>query len=284
MFDSFVGYAPEVKIQPTPDKRVWQNVDDIKAKISLTVDDEIIRKNIKKNVEDGWTLLAPHYPQDKEVMLLGGGPSLNDFEDDIRLKRESGVPLVTTNGSYHWAIDRGLKPSAQVIVDAQPFMRRFLDPVIPECKYLIASQCDPEAISHLPKDRTYLWHSLSDEEAIKYIMEFQKDPVWPTPGGSTVMLRSIMLLQTIGWFKIHVYGMDSCLDDRHHAYDQKENDKDVETAYVVRTQTKEFRCAPWMVLQAKEFRQMAELVSDELELEVYGDGLISTLIREAAAM
>lgn len=259
---------------------VLQALEDIKTITDINVPDEKINENIKINCQAGWNLIVPHKRQEIEVMLLGGGPSLNDFEADIIEKRKSGMPLITTNGSYHWCLERGLKPSAQVMVDARPFNKRFLEPVIPDCKYLVASQCDPEAINHLPKDQTYLWHSCSDEKTLAYITTVQKELVWPTPGGSTVMLRSLMLLQALGFFKIHVYGMDSCIRESHHAYEQKENDEDI--TVTIRTKEREFICAPWMAIQAREFKQMAELMDESVELAVYGDGLIATMIRESA--
>jgi hypothetical protein len=279
MFDTLVGFPPSVGVQLDPSK--WKSADDIQVTTAI-LGGEKIRENIQQNCASGWQQVYPFEQQTIEVMLIGGGPSLNDFEDDIRQKREAGVPLITTNGSYLWAIERGLKPSAQVMVDARPFNKRFLEPVIDDCKYLVASQCDPDAIAHLPKDRTYLWHSCADEESLNFIRSVQDAPVWPTPGGSTVTLRSIMLLQALGFFKIHIYGMDSCIRETHHAFPQEENDSDQASTVQVKTATKEFVCAPWMAIQAKEFRQMAGLLSDELELAVYGDGLIATMIRESA--
>ncbi len=91
-----------------------------------------------------------------------------------------------------------------------------------------------------------------------------------------------MLLQALGFYKIHVYGMDSCIRETHHAYPQEENNSDQEITVKVHTKTKEFVCSPWMAIQAKEFRTMAELMDDSVELAVYGDGLIATMIRESA--
>lgn len=260
----------------------WQAAEDVEGKGVVNIDEDQVKANIKANLEAGWTLVAPFEKQDVEVILLGGGPSLNEYEDEIRQKREAGAKLFTTNGAYNWCIERGIKPSAQIVVDGRAFNKRFLEPVMDEVKYLVASQCDPEAIAHLPKDRTLLWHSVADEESLKYISEIQGGVVWPVPGGSTVMLRSLMLLQVLGFYQIHVYGMDSCIGETHHAYEQKENDSDGEITVRVKTKTKEFVCAPWMALQAREFRLLAQNLDDEVELAVYGSGLIATMIRESA--
>jgi hypothetical protein len=60
---------------------------------------------------------------------------------------------------------------------------------------------------------------------------------YPCPGGSTVVLRSLCLLRMLGYHKIHVYGMDSCVfpDKYHHAYEQTENDdRPTMTIYVAK--------------------------------------------------
>jgi SAM-dependent methyltransferase len=262
--------------------KVLEPVDEVKTSTQVNIEEEQLKENIRTNIQAGWKLIGPYEKQDVEVMLIGGGPSLNDFAEEIEQKRKDGVALITTNGAYHWAIERDLKPSAQVVVDGREFNKRFLSPVIEGCKYLVASQCDPVALECLPKDQTFLWHAISDPETVKLIEEAQESRAWPIPGGSTVMLRAIMLLQTLGFYKIHIYGMDSCIGETHHAYAQQENDKDKEITVKVKTKTKEFVCAPWMALQAKEFRQMAGQLDDEVDLAVYGDGLIATMIRESA--
>lgn len=272
----------DIAVQFYVQSPVLEPIDEIESKTAINVDEQTLKENIKTNLSKGFRVITPYEGQDIEVMLIGGGPSLNDFEDEIRAKRARGVPLITTNGAYNWAVQRELKPSAQIVVDGRAFNKRFLSPLTEGCKYLISSQCDPTLLDDLPSDRTFLWHAVSDQETIAWIRELQGEAVWPIPGGSTVMLRAIMLLQTLGFFKVHIYGMDSCIRESHHAYEQSENDSDKEITVKVKTKEREFVCAPWMALQAKEFRQMADQLSDDVELAVYGDGLIATMIRETA--
>jgi hypothetical protein len=112
--------------------------------------------------------------------------------------------------------------------------------------------------------------------------ELYGDELWyPVAGGSTVMLRSLVLFRMLGFHKFHVYGFDSCLrEDRHHAYDQEENNG--ELVVNVTTGDRTFKCQPWMAQQAEEFQKQARLMQDEVSLVVYGDGLISHMIQTAA--
>jgi hypothetical protein len=221
---------------------------------------------VRHNIAQGWQQVSPHATNDVEVMILGGGPSMAAFEDDIRQKRAEGVKLVTLNGAYNWAIEHGLTPSAQVIVDARPFNARFTKPVVDGCKYLIASQCDPAVLEGLPPDRTYIWHTTT--EMIKDVLDAQYEVWWGVPGGSTVLLRAIPLLRMLGFKKYFLYGADSCLlsDGSHHAYSQNENDSDYVLNVVVNPGGRIFQCHPWMCAQGAEFISLVKFLGEEIEL------------------
>ena len=242
---------------------------DIKKLGIINVDDSVIRSNIIENCSLGLNEVIPHRMHDKEIMLLAGGPSLKYFEDDIRGNRGNGMPLVTVNGAYNWCLDRGIKPGAQILLDAREFNRRFTEPHIEGCKYLVASQCNPDLVKSLPRDQTWLWHI--------------EDVAYPVIGGCTVMLRAIPLLIMLGWTKQHIYGFDSCLmDGEHHAYEQKENDDG--TIIRLSFGGKTFLCHGWMASQIQEFMEIQQLISEHCELAVYGDGAIAHLLKTCADM
>jgi hypothetical protein len=219
---------------------------------------------------------------DFEVMILGGGPSLEGQIETIRQLRAEGCKLITLNGTYNWAIERGLTPSAQIVVDAREFNSRFTRPILPTCKYLIASQCHPSVLEGLPPESTLLWHTAG--EAIRPILEGSGKPWYVIPGGSTVMLRAIPMMRMLGYRKFHLFGFDSCLgnQDVHHAYSQPENDSTLVVNVTVGGCT--FRCHAWMVSQAQEFMDLIRFMGSELELEVYGDGLIAHILKTGAEL
>lgn len=222
----------------------------------------------------------PHQKTDQEIMILGGGPSLDEFWEDIRQNRENGMPLVTTNGAYNWCIQRGIKPSAQVIVDGREFNKRFVTPHVENCHYFIASQCHPATIEAAPRDQVILWHS-GDRKIVQEILENHESDIHPyyVRGGATVMLRVIPLMEMLGYSKMHIYGFDSCLmDGRHHCYDQPENDSSRELEITVGDKT--FICHPWMFIQAQQFIEEQKIL--DCELAVYGDGLIANIIKTGA--
>jgi len=261
---------------------VWEDAQVVVDHGEINAAVELIKENVRTNCAVGWQQVIPHPEQDTEVMILGGGPSMKAYEAEIREMRERGVKLVTLNGAYNWAIEHGITPSATVIVDARELNGRFTKPVLPECKYLLASQCHPSVFDGLPKDRTYLWHVMNDATA-DTINEFYPQH-WSIPGGSTVLLRAIPLLRTLGYHRFHLFGTDSCLTDgAHHAYAQPENDGQAVVPIMV-TGGRVFWCHPWMASQAKEFVTLVEKMGETFDMIVHGDGLLSHIINTGAQM
>ena len=258
----------------------WRSTADIVKIGHCNTPDEVVDANVKTNVFNGWLHIEPHIDQDREVVMLCGGPSLNDHVDQIRELRAAGAALVTVNGTYNWAIEHDLEPSVQIVLDAREFNKRFTKPVMPHTKYLIASQCHPLVLQGLPWERTWLWHSGLSEASIKCVVD-KTGKYFPIPGGSTVVLRAIPMLRMLGLSRIHMFGFDSCVsNDVHHAYQQDENDG--EPLMPVTLAGRTFMCLPWMVSQATEFVDMIKFMDNHVELAVYGDGLIAHIIKTGA--
>jgi SAM-dependent methyltransferase len=220
--------------------------------------------------------------QDTEIMILCGGPSLNEFKDEILENYHNGMKVVTVNGSYNWALANGIERVNQCMLDARPFNKRFVEPPRDDCYYFIASQCDPSVFELLPKDRVFMWHVTTDNDAAEIIDEHYPPGYVICGGGSTVATRAIVLMNLLGFRKQIIYGMDSCvMSDEHHAYQQEENDHRAVIKMMVGGKT--FTCQPWMALQAEDFARLNHWVGDDLELTIKGDGLIAH-IHETGAL
>lgn len=260
----------------------WRDTKEVVEVGTLNVTEEAMLENVRTNVQGGWSQARMHQPSSVEVLLLGGGPSLNEYEDDIRAKWKAGAKIVTMNGTYNWAYERGLWPVTQIMVDAREFNKRFVQPIDRKCIYLISSQCHPAVFEGLPDDRTYIWHTGADD--VGKILEAAYSKWSIIPGGTTVLFRAIPLLRMLGFTKFHLYGCDSCLqDDAHHAYAQPENDGAAIFNIKV-TGGRMFRCFPWMASQAQQMIDLIRWMGDDIELEVYGDGLLAHMLNTAAAI
>lgn len=257
----------------------WVSGSDMVDIAVLNTDEDTIRQQVAHNIKLGFEQVRPHPTNDVEVMIVGGGPSLAKNFDKVKELRQNGVKLIAINGAYKYCIDNGVTPSAMVMVDAREFNARFVDPIVPDCKYFIASQCHPSVFEKVPKDRTYIWHTSAD--LINEVLAKEYKEWWPIPGGSTVLLRTIPMFRTLGFTRFHLIGCDSCLEeDKHHAYDQKENDGQL--AIPVNVGGKIFYCNPWMISQAQEFIDLIRVLGDEIQLEIYG-GLLHHILETGAS-
>ncbi len=258
----------------------WISGDDVTKAGKVNCADEQIISNVRANIAGDWRQVEPEL-NEGEVIILGGGPSLNDRVEEIRALRSNGALLVCLNASYQWALDNGLKPSAQIMVDAREFNARFTRNPVEGCKYFMASQVHPSVLEGLPKDRTFLWHTSA--EMIREDLSKRYETWYGIPGGCTVLTRSLPLLRMIGYSKFHLFGVDSCLiEDKHHAYDQPENDSKNVIPVIVGGKT--FKCHPWMIAQAQDFINLIKVMGDEIELNVPGDGLLAHIINTGASL
>lgn len=264
----------------------FANANDFRERLSLNVEEQQVKDNIVANLSGGYHEVSPHERQDTEIGILAGGPSLNDHADEIFQHAKNGMPMITVNGTYKWALDHNILPAAQVVIDGREFNHRFVDPIIPNCKYMIASQVTPKLLQKVPKDQVWLWHSGASAIVREAIDDWcaennARRSWWPVYGGSTVVLRTIPLLTMLGFHKLHMWGFDSCLrGDDHHAYPQEENDRIKVIDLLVAGRS--FKVQPWMMVQANEFMDLVRALGELCELEVYGDGLIAHILRTAA--
>ena len=237
-----------------------------------------IRRNIRRHLPQ--MNLWGHTGADR-CILLGGGPSLDEHVDEIRKLRRAGWKLATLNGAHNWCADRELVPSVHIQLDARDFNARFVERPVPTCAYLIASQSSPKVFDRLENNNVWIWHGVSDPKERAVLDKFYLRRWINVHGGTTVGTRAPNLLHMMGFNKINVYGMDSCLrGGKHHAYAQEENNSS--QLFEVRSGNRRFQCHPWMAVQADEFMQMIPHYPDDLMLSFRGRGLLAHIIEQTA--
>src|SRR5210317_878643 len=158
-----------------------------------------ILANVERNIRRPLPQVQPYMPQDAPIGLLAGGPSLADHEDEIRERHANGMKFVTVNGTHDWLLDRGIRPAAHVMVDSRKFNVRFVKNWQEKTTYFIASQCHPAIFDALDKAKVYIFHSGGDSLQLNILDQHYMGHYFRSLGGSTVMLRAIQLLRTIGF-------------------------------------------------------------------------------------
>lgn len=258
---------------------------------SCNVPEQEMREQVAFNIQRQLPQAQPHAPNRETVALVCGGPSLAKTEKELVEAYWAGAKVVAVNGSYQWCIDRNIRPSAMVMLDARQFNSRFVKTPVSGCKYMLASQCHPDAFDMCKDRNVTIWHCCSGgNEEYEMLKRYYFDRTFPIGDGTTVAIKAIGLLCMLGFQSFDIFGLDSCwLDDAHHSYHQAENDRDGRIAVWLRPEGRDdlacqFECAPWMMQQAKDFQTLVHDHGNKFRLNVRGDGLIAATMRLSALL
>lgn len=267
-------------------------IEGIDLKGRINVDDETIQRNIASAIRRGHPQMRRQSPQAQRVCIVGGGPSLATTFDELRELVFGGAKLVTVNGAYQYCLERNLKPTAQIVMDARESNARFVSPEVPGCQYVLASQCHPATFDAVEgRDNVWIFHAMNPDAIEKQILDDYYFGQWHgVVGGTTVAMRAVMLLRMVGFLRFDLFGIDSCfMDGAHHAYAQPENDHDRPRKVVAHPSghsemAREFACAPWHIKQVEDFLAMIRYNGDNFLLNVHGNGLLAYALQNNAQL
>ena len=246
----------------------------------LNVSDEELLWNVKQNCLRAVKQIATHIPNNQPIAIVCGGPSLEGTFPILQDLVKEGVKTVALNGTHNYLLERGIRPSAMVMCDARPFNRRFVADPQEKTKYFVASQCHPSVYDALEGFDVYQVHlhlNIGEHDIVE--RSYPNIP-WIV-GGATVGLRAIHLMRVLGFYYMHIFGMDSCrINDKHHAYEQAEND--YQHTEDLRVGDRTFVCDAWHLVQMEGFINMTKALGDMYKLQFHGDGAIAHLVNEIA--
>lgn len=262
--------------------------------ISLTGEvntaDEVLARQIAHSIRLGYPQIKTQPFQPDRVAIVGGGPSLEKTEGELRDLYFAGTKIVALNNAYRWCLDHGYRPSAHILLDARASNARFIGPPVPKCRYLLASQCHPETWAAVAgREDVWIWHSAYAERGLRKVLDDYYLKRWlGISGGTTVAMRAIWLLRTLGFLRMDLFGIDSCwMGEAHHAFPQTENEADRRYKFNVHPtgheeQGRVFTCSPWHVQQLDDLLQMVRLNGEQFLLNIHGDGLLAHALKSVA--
>lgn len=264
------GNPPEAAMvkfhgRPKPHDVNW--LEDVEYSARLNCPESRMLENAAAN----WKRDLPHFDEcpahDRTANIVAGGPSL--AETFVSLAFADG-DVFALNGVHDFLLERGSPPDFMVLLDARPENVRFFSRPVAGVRYLIAAVCDPSVFDALEGFDVMVW--ANDHPGISECVPGASVLVG---GGATVGLKTLCLAYLMGYRKFRLFGFDSCYrGESNHAYSQSLNDG--EDVLSVWAGNREYRAAPWMAKQAREFGEWAKrLVDMGCEIEIVGDGLIA---------
>lgn len=261
------------------------------AVMRLNTSHEDILGNIRSSVRRQLPAVMAHGENPDHIAIVGGGWSLDETFEELRDLYFRGVKLVALNGAAKWLMERNLRPSLHIVLDARPDNVEFLDVTVPQCRYLLASQCHPALFDMCEGRDTTLFHAVSPDSAeeVKILDEFYAKRWVRVPTAGTVGVTSIMLCRILGFRFQHLFGLDSCTreDGVHHAYPQALNEGEQVLAFeskIFNATGRKFHCSAWQAAQAHSFVDLIKVNGEHFQLTVHGDGLLAHILKTGAAL
>src|SRR3990167_1811342 len=206
------------------------------------------------------------------VSIVGSGPSL---KENWRRIEDVGGDIIACNAACQFLLERGIVPKYMFCFDADPLMLEFITPH-PEITYLIASRCPPKTFEILDGCKIVLWHAAGDKN-ISAILEKHGRMEPMVGGGSAAVTRAMTLAVPLGYRTVHLWGADSSF---HNGDTHIRQSTTEEKRMHIMCNNRAFHCAPWMALQAEDFKALAPSLKEMgVRLVVHGDGLIPHLAK-----
>lgn len=234
-----------------------------------------VTTHIEHNSKLGLPELLPAIcSHDGTFVIVGSGPSLVRFADEIKAEREKGRPICAIKGAHDWLIDQGIEPDLFISIDPRD-RRNNVQRKTENTVYLLASRCAPSLFEFLKDRKVMLWHAASSKEendchgklGVKYLIG----------GTSTSGLRAVNIAYYMGFRSVVMYGMDSC--NAPDGITKRVDGSLTGQTIDVIVAGKKFICNIAMAEQAQAF-QLIWVMMPDMKVEVKGDGLLAAIIEE----
>jgi hypothetical protein len=266
--EQFRNLAGALGCEPTKDMTTFENV----IKIECIVDKETRQEYIDSAVARDLPRVIKRKKRKGKVAIVGSGPSATDFVDMLK---EWDGEIWGINRSFEWMRHRGIKPTGFLGIDPEWILKECIPNIPEDVTYYLAAQVHPCVFDHLKDRNVKLWFMADNEVTLPWY-------AYPIYGGSTCLSRAPNLAWALGYRDVHIFGGDSSYTHKTHVH----GGELPENCIVAEACGRKFHTCKPMMSQAVEFvEQMAEwsLMTDPLSVNIYGDGLMQSIVAEALA-
>jgi hypothetical protein len=213
--------------------------------------------------------------KDAVLSLACFGPSLK------RTWTHAGHPLMTVSGAHDFMISGGIFPDYHVECDPREHKTLFTKNAVEGVEYLMASWCHPSVWDNLKDRNVTVWHPAGEQPIFDYVLGLKEEDAM-VGGGSTVGLRALEVACAMGYRRFAIHGMDCSYEgsERHAGFHPNETERVIQ----IKVNGREFLTSPQMYEAAREFVEIILKFKADIEVMLYGDGLLQELMRTAKTL
>lgn len=255
------------------------------------LDREAVRHRAGNAMLRGYPTVRHCINEAREWVVVGGGPSINDHIELIRLLKKRGANIVSVNKSHDWLLEHHIVPWAHVLLDPKEWVADYVKRPRSDVRYFVASQCHDSTFDALEGYPVFLWHAGQDfeesQEPTNYLESHWPKSNWVLyPGATTVGLRVPVIGNGLGAEHFHLIGFDSSRAmGKLHGYAKTEATDASSGMFEVsnRGYVAKFDTNTHMLRQYFDFDQMIDEIPGKMErgalhknhqITVYGSGML----------
>mgnify|MGYP001578000693 FL=1 len=218
---------------------------------------------------------------DDIAVFVAAGPSLPRYLDEIRERaKDPRVKIITSNKTHDYLIENGIVPWAEFIIDPKPSMAEYVRHPHPEVGYFIAAHCVPEVFDALAGYRVCrvgVGQGADRQEELDALL-LSAGPTEILMGGGMTPLRSMCLVEVLGFQREEFYAFDSCFESYESVYGYDKKRPAPEDIFEAETPDgRKWLTTEAFASQARQYIKWRRRLAGLVEFTIHGDGLIAAL-------
>jgi hypothetical protein len=174
-----------------------------------------VKENLAAKIPDIYELSGK---SSGDVIILGGGPSVDSQVWRIRELQAKGYPLIAIARMYPWCGAHGIKPDYVVSLDCSEEQEKSFTCLQDGVKYLLASVTRPSLIQMLKDGECYIFDAKENDKMRTFRAQNGYTVATVINAGGSVTISSLSVAMNLGFTDFHVFGLDLMVSDRNQTH------------------------------------------------------------------
>jgi len=153
-----------------------------------------------------------------DVIILGGGPSVDGQVQQIKELQTKGYPLLVIARMYPWCFEHDIWPDYVVSLDCSEEQEKSFTYLRPGVKYLLASVTRPSLIQMLAGEQCYIFDSKENDKMRAFRAQNGYEVATVINAGGSVTISSLSVGMNLGFTDFHVFGLDLMVSDKNQTH------------------------------------------------------------------
>jgi len=218
-----------------------------------------------------------------DALIVGGGPSVNDYFDEILQMQSNGAKVFAIERMYKGCLDKGVTPDYVVVFDASDDILESMGSPMPEVTHLISTQCKKELSELVRNYPCYLFNTPQKGIDMERLWDKYKRPTTTIiNGGGSVTLCAMSCALTIGFSDVHIFGFDCHIGNGSYA-NGITGFGAIQDSIQVEVDGKFYTTTPPYMSFAQQFFKLKKWAEDGgllKSVKIYGDSIVSEMSKE----